>query len=572
MRGAGRIAVLLTAGAAATASGQAVGVAHFGVATPMRDGVKLVSNIWLPDSTGRHPTILFRTPYDKTPQFRRYGAAAYVKAGYAVVLQDTRGRGDSEGEFDFYFPDGKDGYDTIEWIAKQPWSNGRVAMDGGSYLGTVQYLAAREQPPHLACIAPDAPSGRLFDEIPYQGGAYRLEWALPWIHGVAGKVSQSDLNAHVDWKELFKGTPLASLDRRMGRDLPFYQATLAHPTLDAYWKRIQFGPADFARINVPVLTVTGWFDGDQLGALFYWDGMEKRNDPKNPHWLIIGPWTHAQTYLGGATKVGAFTMDSSSILEIQKIRLQFFDWCLKQSKPSFDAPKARVFVVNANQWRTADRYPLPEVEVKPLYLRSGGKANTAGGDGTLSWDPPGADPADQFSYDPKDPVPSFDPGADHRKIEERSDVLVYTTPELTAPVEVVGRVFVKLFAATDATDTDFTAKLLDVHPDGRAIKLGPVPVGVIRARYRKGYERTEPVTPNQVEEYSIELFDVGYQFQPGHRIRLEISSSAAPYVSANHNTGNPVATDTAFRVARQTIHHDSSRPSRILLPLIPLRP
>ncbi len=562
------VLIVTLAGAAGPALGQAVGVARFGVETPMRDGIRLVSNIWLPDTTGKHPTLLIRTPYDKTPQFRRYSLAAYVKAGYAVVLQDTRGRGDSEGQFDFYFPEGKDGYDTIEWIAKQSWSNGRVAMDGGSYLGTVQYLAARENPPHLTCIAPTAPSGRLFDEIPYQGGAFRLEWALPWLSGVMGRLSQSDLAAYVDWDKLVKDRPLTSLDAKMGRPMPIYQSILAHPTLDDYWRRIQFGPADFTKINIPVLTVSGWFDGDQLGALFYWEGMEQRADPKNPHWLVVGPWTHAQTYLGGATKMGAFTMDSTSVLETQKMRIEFFDWCLKQSRPSFDQPKAQIFVMNSNQWRKADRYPLPEAQLTPLYLRSGGKANTHRGDGTLSWDAPSAESPDRFTYNPKNPVPSADPATDHTKLEERNDVLVYTSPALTAPVEVVGRVMVKLFAATDAIDTDFTAKLLDVFPDGRAIKVGPVPVGVIRARYRKSRAKTELLTPNQVEEYSIDLADVGFQFQPGHRIRVEISSSASPYISPNQNTGNPVATDTEWKVAQQTIYHEAARPSHLILPLI----
>jgi putative CocE/NonD family hydrolase len=386
---------------------------------------------------------------------------------------------------------------------------------------------------------------------------------------VTGKVAQSELDSYIDWAKLVTDRPLNSLDVKMGRPMPFYQAILAHPTLDDYWKRIQFGPADFAKINVPVLTSTGWFDGDQLGALYYWEGMERRADPRNPHWLMVGPWTHAQTYLGGATKVGAFTMDSSSILRSQEIRLAYFDWCLRQSRPSFDQPKAQVFVVNANRWLKADHYPLPETKLTPLYLRGGGKANTRQGDGLLSWEAPGSEPADHFTYDPKSPVPSADPATDHAKLEDRADVLVYSSPVLTEPVTVVGRVMVKLFAATDATDTDFTAKLLDVFPDGRAVKLGPVPVGVIRARYRKSRSATELVTPGQVEEYSIDLADVGFQFLPGHRIRLEISSSAAPYVAPNQNTGNDIATDSEWKVAQQTIYHEAARPSQIVLPLIP---
>jgi putative CocE/NonD family hydrolase len=539
----------------------------------MRDGVRLSANVWLPDTTNKHPTILIRTPYIKTAQFRRYSLARYVREGYAVVLQDTRGRGDSEGEFQFYFAEGKDGFDTIEWIAKQPWSNGRVGTDGGSYLGTVQWLAARERPPALKCIIPTAPSGRIFDEIPYLGGAFRLEWALPWLNGVAGKVDQNELADLVDGAKVSAHRPLATMDVAFGRPIKLYQEFLQHETLDDYWKRIQFTDPDFAKIDIPVLTVTGWFDGDQLGALYYWDGIERRRSEigDRTH-LIIGPWTHAQTYLGGAVKVGAYELGQSAIIDIQSQRVAFYDACLKQSTPRYDAPRVRVFVTGANRWITGDRYPLADVTTRELFLRGGGAANSSAGDGRLAWERPEAEPSDTFSYDPRNPVPSKGITLDHRDLETRRDVLVYTGEALTDPVEIVGRVFVKLFAATDGTDTDFTAKILDVHPDGRAVILGPSETGVRRARYRKGYERIELVKPNQPEEYSIELFDIGHRFLSGHRIRIEISSSASPYIVPNPNTGLPIATDTTWRVARQTIFHDRSRPSRVLLPVLPIAP
>ena len=206
--------------AAAPAFGQVVGVPRFGVETPMRDGIKLVSNLWLPAAAGKFPTILIRTPYVKTPQFRRYGLAGVRGPRYAVVLQDTRGRGDSEGEFDFYFPEGQDGYDTIEWIARQPWSTGGWGWTAGSYLGTVQWLAAREHPPSLACIAPTAPSGRIFDELPYLGGAFRMEWALPWLNSVAGHVAQDELAELVDWGRIVRHRPLLTMDQALGRPMP----------------------------------------------------------------------------------------------------------------------------------------------------------------------------------------------------------------------------------------------------------------------------------------------------------------------------------------------------------------
>lgn len=546
------------------------GVPRFGVPVPMRDGVRLVADIWLPDPAGTFPAILLRTPYLKTPQFKRYRLAAYLQRGYAVVLQDTRGRGDSEGEFDFYFPEGKDGYDTIEWIARQPWSNGRVAMDGGSYLGTVQWLAARERPPALRCIAPTAPSGRIFDEIPYLGGAFRMEWAVPWLNLVSGRAPQGDLAELVNWQRIMRHRPLAAMDLAFGRSMRLYREFLEHPTFDDYWRRIQLGPDDFSKIDIPVLTVTGWFDGDQPGALHYWDGMERHGPRPDTRALIIGPWTHAQTYLGGEPKVNAWEPGPESVLDIQGIRLAFFDACLKDGPPP-PGPRVRVFVTGANRWIESDRYPLADVERRALYLRSGGAANSAEGDGRLSWEVPRQEPPDTFSYDPKNPVPSRGITLDHQGIHRRRDLLVYTSDPLTAPLEIVGRVFVKLVAASDALDTDFTAKLFDVHPDGRALVLGPSEVGVKRARYRHGYERSELLTPGKVEEYAIELFDIGHRFLPGHRIRVEISSSASPYIAPNHNTGLPVATDTTWRVARQTIFHDRTRPSRVELPVVPIR-
>ncbi|MEO8450335.1 MAG: CocE/NonD family hydrolase [Gemmatimonadota bacterium] len=566
-----KVVTLLVAAGLASASlhAQRAGVPRFGVRIPMRDGIRLVANIWVPDTVGKHPTILFRTPYDKTAQFRRYKAAEYVKRGYAVVIQDTRGRGDSEGDFNFYFPEAKDGYDTIEWIAAQPWSNGRVGTDGGSYLGTVQWLAAREKPPHLACMIATAPSGRIFDEIPYEGGAFRMDWALPWLNGVAGRVDQGELAETVAWDSVFARRPLTLMDTASGRPLALYQAFLKHSTFDDYWKPIQFAPADFAKITIPTLTVTGWYDGDQPGALSYWDGLEKAAPSPSSHFLIIGPWVHAHTYMGGERKIGEIQFDSTSILPIQQIRLAFYDWCLKGTAKSFDAPRTRTFVTGINRWRTFDKYPATGTTIKAFYLHSGGSANTIDGDGRLSLEKPGAEPPDQFTYDPKKPVPAMPTARDHRAVERRSDVLVYTSEPLTDTLEVLGRVFVELEAATDGKDTDFTAKLLDVYPDGRAIALGPHAGGVRRARYRNGYLKEELLTPNQPTKFSIELFDIGHGILPGHRLRVEISSSASPFYSPNQNTGNPVATDTEWRVARQTVFHEGARMSRLLLPIPP---
>jgi hypothetical protein len=224
-------------------------------------------------------------------------------------------------------------------------------------------------------------------------------------------------------------------------------------------------------------------------------------------------------------------------------------------------------------WREYDQYPPPQIQLQSLYFHSSGKANTVAGDGGLTWTSPANEPPDRFIYNPENPVPSEIGGVglavDHRTMERRDDVLVYTSEVLTQPLEIIGRVFVHLYAASDALDTDFTANLLDVYPDGRAVKLGPREAGVLRARYRHGYEKAELLSPNKPEEFKIELFDIGHAFLPGHRLRIEVSSSAFPFINPNQNTGNPIATDIEWKLANQTIFHDKTRPSRVVLPINP---
>ena len=547
---------------------------HFDRRVPMRDGVELSTDVWLPDAVGRFPTILIRTPYLKAPQFERYRLEYFVRHGYAVALQDVRGRGDSDGDFHFYFGEGEDGYDTIEWIALQPWSNGDVGMSGGSYLGTVQWLAARERPPHLRCIIPTASSGRLFDEIPYLGGAFRMGWALDWLNDTSARSAQRPGAAGLDQEAILAHRPLFTMDDFMGRRIPLWREFLQHNTLDEYWAPLHFEAADFRQIDIPVLTVTGWFDGDQSGALSYWDGMAQHNPANNRHYLVIGPWTHAQTYLGGALSVGEVELSPESVLPIQEIRRRFFDSCLKGSASDFGASRVRAYLTATGQWLELDRYPPPQATPTPLYLHSGGAANSLLGDGRLTWDAPqGEEPRDRFVYDPHNPVPTMGRAVDQRPVQRRDDVLVYTTDALTDTLAIMGRVFVRLYAASDALDTDFTAKIQDVHPDGRAVALGSTEAGgVRRARYRNGYLNTELLTPNEPELFEVELFDIGHAFLPGHRIRIEISSSAFPMVNPNQNTGNPVATDTEWKTANQTVFHDRERPSHVLLPVLPSGP
>lgn len=598
----------------------------FGEETPMRDGVKLISDIWLPQEDGNYPVIMIRTPYGRSAAYMNYTGMGdyFARKGYVFMVQDVRGKGDSQGSFNFLFQEGQDGYDSIEWAANQSWSNGKVGMMGFSYMGADQWLAAREKPPHLVCIAPTAATGRYMEEIPSIGGVFYMGWALPWTLANNGRTT--DLNTqNLNWTPIFNHRPLLTADDATGTQVPLYRQFLEHPTLDDYWKRIQFTEQDFANINLPTLTTCGWFDADQPGALFYWNGL-KRNSTRSDQYLIIGPWIHSGTFEPAAqlSQIGDLPVPGAQ-RDVLATHLAFFDYYLKNSTSSttnssgnnsnipntsntsgnnsktinsnvtnstdhLNFPRATVYITGLSKWINLTNYPPEDMMITPLYLNSGGQANTLNGNGFLQWNLT-SDTAvnnsgtlnstttlnstvssDSYTYDPANPRPITLGGfaVNSIIIENRSDVLIYTTPSLEEPVMILGPVAVDLYAASDAKDTDFVARLMDVYPNGTTINLGTYESGgSIRARFRQGFGREILLEPGKIEKYRIELFDMGHVFLPGHRIRMEISSSAYPILHPNPNTGNPIATDTQEQVAHQTIYHDSEHPSSVLLPVIP---
>lgn len=551
----------------------------FGVRCPMRDGVGLSCDIWLPNAEGRHPLVLIRTPYLKSappapnaPVEYFKLARFFVEKGYAVAVQDVRGRGDSEGEYGYYFQEAHDGYDTIEWMAAQPWSTGRVGTMGFSYAGAAQWFAASQAPPHLVCMATAASPGDFLNELPYVGGAFLLN-RLSWTNIVAGKIYQNNVRDD-EWAGILKHRPLLTADERLGRKMPLYRLWLDHPTLDGYWQRLRLTDRDYRNIDVPVLHITGWFDSNQPGALYHWQGMAEHSSMAHEQYLIVGPWDHAQTSLGGALQMGELEFTDDSLVDLWQLHLEFFDRFLKQTASRFNCPRVKLYVTGSNTWETFDRYPIAGATTTRLYLSCVARANSLWGDGRLIVAPADNEPPDEYEYDPQDPVPldPFTPGAmygvDRRALERRDDVLVYTGQRLSARRKVIGRVQVELYAASDVPDTDFTASVLDVYPDGRAVVLGARVTGIIRARYRHSLEKAQPLTPGQIEQYHIDLGHIAHTFEPGHHIRLEISSSAAPLYNPNQNTGNPVATDIEWRVAHQTIYHDSEHPSALILPIV----
>jgi putative CocE/NonD family hydrolase len=540
------------------------------VDVPMRDGVRLCANVWLPARAARSSAVLLRTPYaNDGHEFARWGLQDYLCAGFAVVIQSVRGRGNSQGEFAFFFVEGKDGYDSIEWIAAQHWCDGKVAMDGGSYLGTAQWLAARELPPHLVCIMPSVPAGDWFHEIPYVGGALQVDWAFSWLGLMAGLIF--DFETAGD-RNLERYRPLRDAEKVLGVKLPLYQEILAHPTMDAFWRRLQWSGDDFRRIDIPVFTVTGWFDGDQAGTLLYWCGMENhrtlpdRPGPPQSSRLLIGPWGHRECYLGGEVRLGEMEFGLESVLPIRSLRVEFLREHL-QGETRGPHARVRLFITGSRCWKEFDRYPPAQTQIRSWFLCADAPANGAQGGGGLSGQEAHGAP-DRYCYDPLDPVPYKAGAQDHAEIERRSDVLVYGSEEMQVPLTVVGAVELVLHASSDALDTDFTAKLLDVYPDGRAVSLTHVG-GVQRARYRHGFDRAVPLTPGEPFELRIRLGHVGHTFLAAHRIRLEVSSSCFPLADPNTNTGADIAIDTAPRKAQQTVLHDALHPSRLLLPVMP---
>ena len=550
----------------------------------MRDGVRLSADVYLPRAEGRYPTLLMRTPYNKAEArtdlpsyaFKTY----YAQRGYALVFQDVRGRGDSDGEFGFFHADVEDGFDSVEWAARQPWSNGAVCMIGVSYMGTVQWLAAKELPPSLKCLVSTAAAGEPMDEIGYgTGGVMPLSFNLSWYFGTSGHVWAEQMlgalvtEGYIDFAEMGWHRPLLTLDEAVyGFPLKHYRDALNHPTMDAYWLAIKLGPEDFRRIDLPVLHVTGWFDGDQPGAMHYWRGMQAHSAAKDRQYLVIGAWTHAQTFWEGAESLGELRFGPDSVIDPLALRARFLDRYLKGALATFDHPKARLYITGANEWRDYDAYPPRQAKPLRLYLDSDGAANSLRGDGRLSRGLASGDAVDRYRFDPRNPVPDAVDGtgffgADFRSIQARDDVLVYTGEALEEPVDAIGNVRVELYAASDARDTDFVARLTDVRPDGRAVRLG-ANEGTLRARYREGFDRERLLTPGKVERFSIDLGEVGHRFLPGHRIRLDLTSSAYPMIAPNQNTGNPVATDTEWNVAWQTIHHDRQRPSALVLTVV----
>ena len=552
--------------------------ARYNVKAPMRDGVRLSADIYLPKGqTGPSAVILSRTPYDNMSEAVVESAIFYAQNGYVFVAQDVRGRNDSEGEFYPWVNEFNDGYDTIEWIGAQPWCDGNVGMAGGSYVGNVQWQAAAMGSGYLKAIAPRVIGHNLHEAPHYQGGAFQLGWTATWAFRTDGRTAQN-IDVY-NWDQLFPTLPLKELPGAAGKDISYYQDWIDHPDYDDYWKALAIEER-YEDIKVPVLQIGGWYDFFTEGTFKNFVGMGKRGGSelaRGQQRAVVGPWVHRASAL---THAGEVDFGKASVLDPMQIELRWFDRWLKgvSNGVEHEAP-LRLFVMGSNKWRDESEWPLARTRYTAYYLHSGGSANSLLGDGTLSTTPATEpEPNDQFTYDPNFPVPTrggcncCNPeivawGAyDQRTIEHRPDVLVYTSDPVEEDLEVTGPVVVRLYASTTARDTDFTAKLVDVHPDGYAVNLCD---GIIRGRYRESTASQKLLEPGAVYEFTIDLWPTSNVFLKGHRIRVDISSSNFPRFDRNPNTGNSFGGDAEVRAADQRVFHDRAHPSRILLPVIP---
>jgi len=529
------------------------------------DGVKLVSDVYHPQRLRRAPTILVRIPYSKTLTNglrSKIVGRMWAERGYTAVIQSTRGRAPSTGA---YYPlrgERQDGIETLAWIAKQPWFDGRIGMWGGSAFGYTEWTIADQADPGPSSLLIYL-SSTSFYRMFYPGGAFALESALNWAVRSRGAQDEADWPSQSRLQTAYSDWPVLEADQRAVRTkIEFFRDWMNHPENDSYWRQID-GENRAASIKAPVLLMAGWFDPFLPGQLSDFNLIEREAPPEiaSRTRLVIGPWAHAMTVqLPNAPDLGNFRFATISP------SIPWFDQTLAGAN-SYDSP-VRIFVMGTNQWRNEREWPLARAQNRNLYLNSQGSANSLHGNGALSFNAPtSSNPTDQYEYDPQKPVPtaggamiSNDAGVFRQNtIEMRPDVLIYTAPPFDQDTEITGPIKLVLYVSTSARTTDFTGKLVDVFPDGAAYNITD---GVLRQAY--GFGTQVPA----VNEITIELWPTSYVLGKGHSLRLEVSSSNYPHFDRNPNTGRTISTETAPLRAHQTIYHDVKRPSHLVLPFI----
>ncbi len=560
-----------------------------GAKVPMRDGINLSADVFRPKADGKFPVIVIRTPYKK--EMSELQGRFYARRGYVTVIQDVRGRFGSPGEWEPFVNEPKDGFDTIEWAAAQPWSTGKVGMIGASYVGWVQWWAAREKPPHLVTIIPNVSPPDAFYNFPYEYGTYFILGGIWWADILAtdatGDLTGTAMSKIGDKKygQLLKSLPVIDLDEKvLGKKNPYWRKWIEHNSDDAYWAQTNFLDR-LDNVNIPVFHQSGWFDGDGIGSKLNYLKMRSHRHPNQK--LVLGPWGHTPT---AQRRLGDIDFGPEAIIDLPREYLRWFDHWLKGVDNGIDRePLVSLFVMGPNKWLHGNEYPLPQTRLEKWYLTGDGKANTSKGDGKLTREIPRADSApDRYTYDPGDPTPNPDyfeqseeedakvqvveekkkeREAFHQSVtDERKDILVYQTDPLPEDLTFAGPISATLYAASSAKDTDWFLRLLEVEADG---KIHTLVEGKIRARFRKSMKTAELLKPGEVYEYALDLWQTGATISKGSRMRVEVASASFPIFSRNLNTGGHNEMETQFVPAEQTIYHDASHPSHLLLPIIP---
>jgi hypothetical protein len=554
-----------------------------------RDGVILHADIYHPNSPGKFPVILMRTPYDKSVDWAVAPIFRMVPRGYVVIIQDVRGRYTSEGEWYPFRHEQADGFDAVEWAAALPYSDGKVGMMGASYVGATQMLAAIAQPPHLAAIAPNMTASNYHDGWTYQSGAFEQWFDQNWTSQLAENTLRRLILQNTDARVGASTLPLVNYPvfnfgqlpaeaQLTAAIAPYYLDWLAHPDYDDYWKQWSI-EENFSKISVPMLQVGGWYDIFNAGTLRNYMGAKAHGSTdaaRTQQHLLIEIGGHA----GFGRRIGDVDFGPHALENgYTDVILDWYDFLFKGIQNEFATDKpVKLFVMGVNEYRQEDDWPPPQARSTKYFLHSTGKANSLRGDGSLSTSAPKSEPADVYVYNPGNPTPTvggplccdqehIEPGPrDQRTVENRDDVLVYSTGPLASDLEVTGPVTADLFVKSSAVDTDFTAKLVDVTPDGFAQDLTE---GILRMRYRSSPEHATLMNPGQIYEISLDLWATANVFLRGHSLRLEISSSNFPRFDRNLNTGEEARFGRNFVPANNTILHDSQHPSSLVLPIMP---
>ncbi|MDO8412981.1 MAG: CocE/NonD family hydrolase [Gallionellaceae bacterium] len=526
------------------------------------DDIELVADIYSPHGIQKSPTILVRIPYSKTLSNQiKAGAIArfWASRGYTAIIQGTRGRYESGGEYYPLVYERKDGIETLNWIARQPWYNGKIGMWGGSTFGYTQWVLADQVNPGIAAFNIQICSTDFYGMF-YPGGAFSLESALFWAARSNGKIDKDP--SLTDLENGYKGFPLIEADDRAVGDVPFFNDWASYPVRDNYWLNID-GTDRPKQLKSPVLLMAGWFDPFLPTQLNDFVRVRKEAEPavaRNSQ-LIIGPWAHAESVaLPGEANLEDYRKASLAP------SIEWFDQHLlaENQQQSKHAP-VKIFVMGSNVWRDEEEWPLSRAIQTPYYLSSRGDANSLAGAGMLTQEIPASEPYDTFIYDPLNPAPTKGGAmlglragvAVQNEVERRKDVLIYTSNTLKEDIEVTGNVEVTLFVATSVSNTDFSAKLVDVYPDGKAYNVSD---GILRRSY---------ITTEAPSEITIHLWPTSMVFKTGHKLRLEISSSNYPRYDRNPNTGNNIATEEKIISAVQKVFHGASALSKLTLPIIP---